>query len=563
MALRATTSRVASSAAAAVAAARSFRLAACGSPSPATPVVCRSTFTSPRRQLTRSARAAASTVSSAPTPAPWDPAPALDPATRQVPSAPYDDAPLPGTAPHYHTFLVIHPASRPRPNTSWPPVIGSVSPLVAELEGRTRDGASLEGFGLAFSDGFGDAPLVGGQASDQVTLSDWDPNTSKFMRPLPSSPQEAELFDLYIYTAAGKQARLGGISLANLDDGEPFAHKIKTAIEQAAPAHARASSSSHELPETHIYVCTHGMRDCRCGVAGAQLQEALRAEITEHEQECAAAAHGGRPARQVRVAGISHIGGHKWAANAIVHTDWYGNLRTSDAKLLLRAALAPPTAAHDPSDSRERLVHWPRWRGRIGMTDLEQQEHYAQWGPERIWSVGKNFKPKERGSASANASAAAATVASPSEAQLGDSASGASRPSDGPLQLRFRASATKEWYTITDAQLGETLKDVAKRHGLPSIEATCGGQCECATCHAYMVSPAQESTQAGAGDAAPDLDAEPPEDVFPEKSEAEDDMLDYAIDRRASSRLTCQVKVTRELADWMQHTGGWIELPRF
>ncbi|KAK0547120.1 hypothetical protein OC845_004276 [Tilletia horrida] len=128
----------------------------------------------------------------------------------------------------------------------------------------------------------------------------------------------------------------------------------------------------------------------------------------------------------------------------------------------------------------------------------------------------------------------------------------------GHVALRFRASSTGEWYNITDARLGETLKDVAQRHRLPSIEATCGGQCECATCHAYFV-----TARAGAGkEGEPDLDVEPPEDVFPERSEEEDDMLDYAVDRKASSRLTCQLKVTSEIRDWMQTRGGWIELPK-
>ncbi|KAL9936255.1 hypothetical protein V8E36_005097 [Tilletia maclaganii] len=139
--------------------------------------------------------------------------------------------------------------------------------------------------------------------------------------------------------------------------------------------------------------------------------------------------------------------------------------------------------------------------------------------------------------------------------------------SSAPLPpLRFRASASNEWYTITDASPGETLKDIAKRHALPSIEATCGGACECATCHAYIVSPSSssdEATREGEGPVvAPDLDVEPPEEIFPARSEAEDDMLDYAIDRRASSRLTCQVTYTPEMAEWLHKTRSWIELPR-
>jgi ferredoxin len=46
-------------------------------------------------------------------------------------------------------------------------------------------------------------------------------------------------------------------------------------------------------------------------------------------------------------------------------------------------------------------------------------------------------------------------------------------------------------------------------------------------------------------------------------SDAEDDMLAYAIKRRDNeSRLGCQIDVTPELAAWMAE-GGRIELPRF
>lgn len=47
---------------------------------------------------------------------------------------------------------------------------------------------------------------------------------------------------------------------------------------------------------------------------------------------------------------------------------------------------------------------------------------------------------------------------------------------------------------FVDATIGENLKDVAQRGGLEEIEATCGGKCECATCHAYLANPAASST---------------------------------------------------------------------
>lgn len=47
---------------------------------------------------------------------------------------------------------------------------------------------------------------------------------------------------------------------------------------------------------------------------------------------------------------------------------------------------------------------------------------------------------------------------------------------------------------FVDAKIGENLKDVAQRGGLEEIEATCGGKCECATCHAYLANPAASSS---------------------------------------------------------------------
>lgn len=64
---------------------------------------------------------------------------------------------------------------------------------------------------------------------------------------------------------------------------------------------------------------------------------------------------------------------------------------------------------------------------------------------------------------------------------------------------------------------------------------------QCATCHMY-ISPT-----------AP----------LPRMSDAEDDMLAYAIGRKDDeSRLGCQIDITPELAEWIAQ-GGRIRLPRF
>ncbi|MEM9233746.1 MAG: 2Fe-2S iron-sulfur cluster-binding protein [Pseudomonadota bacterium] len=79
--------------------------------------------------------------------------------------------------------------------------------------------------------------------------------------------------------------------------------------------------------------------------------------------------------------------------------------------------------------------------------------------------------------------------------------------------------------------------EVAVKHGVPGIDADCGGACACATCH-VMVEPAfQEKT----GDPSP----------------MEESMLDFASERTEASRLSCQITLSEEI------DGLVVKLPEF
>ena len=77
------------------------------------------------------------------------------------------------------------------------------------------------------------------------------------------------------------------------------------------------------------------------------------------------------------------------------------------------------------------------------------------------------------------------------------------------------------------AEPGMTVMEAARKELVPGIEAECGGACSCATCHVYVDDAWREKVG-------------PP-------SEMEEDMLDFAFDVRASSRLSCQIKVSDDL----------------
>ena len=78
-----------------------------------------------------------------------------------------------------------------------------------------------------------------------------------------------------------------------------------------------------------------------------------------------------------------------------------------------------------------------------------------------------------------------------------------------------------------EGQIGATVMETAIRNGVPGIEAECGGACACATCHVYV----DESWRGAVG----------------ERSQMEEDMLDFAFEVRPNSRLSCQIKVTQAL----------------
>lgn len=420
----------------------------------------------------------------------FDPRPALD-SRGQVPSMPYDAAPLACSAPSYPKgHIVLHPFSQPRPQHTWPPSIESVCPLLTEIGQRARAGGELEGWGGAFSDG--DSKIIEQlQASESSSLQFpvWDPSTPKVSRPEPGDPSEEEEFLLHVYQGNGKMAVVGPFSLRTLPEQGALMPTIQRALDASPLPSARYPKGREEA---HLYVCTHGSRDCRCGVAGTDLLDTLNAEVSKHEsrqtQPAGAYSESGlHHGKKVKVFGVSHVGGHKWAANALLypHGDWYGNLRDSDAPLLLRSALAPSTSRHDLSDRREKLVHWPRWRGRLGLTTDEMNKVWEEWGGGLVQTAVIQPVARRRGPANKEATPASKSESSPSTAPLEGAEATASQE---PLTIPFRKHDGAV-HRIS-ASLGENLKDVAVRGGLSEIEATCGGKCECATCHAYLAAPA-------------------------------------------------------------------------
>lgn len=93
------------------------------------------------------------------------------------------------------------------------------------------------------------------------------------------------------------------------------------------------------------------------------------------------------------------------------------------------------------------------------------------------------------------------------------------------LRVHFvQADGTQESGTVPE---GETVMDCALDNDIQGIRAQCGGACNCCTCHCYI----------------------PPEwlALLPPRIPDEDELLAYADDPRANSRLACQITMTSDL----------------
>ncbi|KAJ1970016.1 hypothetical protein IWQ62_000254 [Dispira parvispora] len=234
------------------------------------------------------------------------------------------------------------------------------------------------------------------------------------------------------------------------------------------------------LNRQYVFTCTHGTRDCRCGDIGEPLHTALEREIRLRDQSSHWVA-----------ARISHIGGHAYAGNVIHHPagDWYGLLKPSDAPRLLDSL-------------QQEQIWWGHWRGRLGLTSQDQETLYI------------TETTSKRGLNSPDMSSPKSTNQVPVRLDY-------VLPNNTVRQVTIQLDPQQKAFP--------SLMEVSKDHGI-DLEAVCGGQCECATCHLQVENLTEYAQH------------------LPLTSEAEEDMLEYTTDRQDNSRLSCQIPVTPALS---------------
>ena len=103
------------------------------------------------------------------------------------------------------------------------------------------------------------------------------------------------------------------------------------------------------------------------------------------------------------------------------------------------------------------------------------------------------------------------------------------------VKIKFIEHSGQEYDVETNS--GASVMIAAVSNGVPGIDADCGGECSCATCH-VMVNSDWVAKAGG-------------------PNESEDSMLDLNPERASNSRLSCQMTVSDDL------DGLIVDLPEF
>ncbi|KAG0702660.1 Sucrase/ferredoxin-like-domain-containing protein [Suillus ampliporus] len=152
----------------------------------------------------------------------------------------------------------------------------------------------------------------------------------------------------------------------SMDNIEEVGEQLRVHSESAA------GPTTSDSGDVHLYVCTHGARDCRCGDTGGAVAQAVRNELRKRRD-----ADPNDTSTRIKLAEVAHVGGHKYAANLLVypHGEWLGEVEPEDVPGILDAILTLPAR---PRNADEIPICLPHWRGRMGLSKDEQVQLFQR-----------------------------------------------------------------------------------------------------------------------------------------------------------------------------------------
>lgn len=224
--------------------------------------------------------------------------------SQQLRSSTYavEQDPLTARAPYYTSYLFLH---TPHPPTSWPAKLQSISPLMrsATLLMKTKEGIT----NFLYTPDNQDLSVTLLTSRKSTYMEDIHPESNWYTNPSKEESYPATLYRFDpIVSSIKRTIHIPSLTEDNLEESLlPYLDSLDSASEDAQLPQTFTEVSDAERPETHIYVCTHGGRDCKCGDIGGEFMDGLISEASSLVKDSA------ELASKIRLGEVAHVGGHK------------------------------------------------------------------------------------------------------------------------------------------------------------------------------------------------------------------------------------------------------------
>ena len=202
-----------------------------------------------------------------------------------------------GTVPFHETLAIVHTDIPP---TNWPSKVQPVLPLYPELQAYARNFHGI--VNVAY---FPNTSSRAGLKSfpSAASSSPDSPLDSTRSTGNPALPKAAECSHQVTMFAGGN--KVIEFPRVRLQDAERVYRDLYRGLLDEVPVSglgAIVKAPSNNYGVSHIFVCTHAARDCRCGTTGVDVFNAISNAIAGH------------PAWSrlgIQMGEVAHVGGHK------------------------------------------------------------------------------------------------------------------------------------------------------------------------------------------------------------------------------------------------------------
>ena len=177
---------------------------------------------------------------------------------------------LAGTVPSHKAYILLHSQQSPR---AFPSRLAS--PLLVALRQRALRWSALVNVAWVPSNGSGHVPNLSEEETNGI-----------------------ETYSLLAFASNRRRLRIPSVSMDNFED---TCAQLNNYIE-------RPPTGVVDPHGLHLYVCTHGARDCRCGEWGSKVADAFREEIFKRKQTDPTGQYS-----RIVMGEVGHVGGHQSA----------------------------------------------------------------------------------------------------------------------------------------------------------------------------------------------------------------------------------------------------------